>query len=150
MQGDQGLCGVFMLCNADFLELDKHPNLEQKDISGLRKQTALFLGRNGLAEHPSRVRGGSTDAVNSLRLGATRSPPFEVSRLHIHALRVEFANEKSALETIHLAHTERIVFVISFRFIQATTGSLSGLDATETLRWKCAVTLEGWILQSDD
>lgn len=52
-QGDQGSCGVFLLFNADYLELGQKPPFSQNDIGTLRKRTALFLERNRLADHPS-------------------------------------------------------------------------------------------------
>ena len=51
-QLDGSSCGVFVLYNADYLELGQEFGFQQKDIEVLRKRTAIFLKKNRLADHP--------------------------------------------------------------------------------------------------
>ena len=51
-QTDGGSCGVFVLYNADYLELGQDIGFKQQHVRVLRKRTAIFLKKNRLADHP--------------------------------------------------------------------------------------------------
>ncbi len=52
MQKDGSSCGVFVLYNADYLELGRKMDFLQSDMAVLRKRTAMFLRRGRLPDHP--------------------------------------------------------------------------------------------------